>query len=234
MPNLVIIAPMNVELRPVAAALGLRRVETSGRSYRGTAGPFQVTALLGGVGPSVATSTTRRAIDEHHPDHVIIAGIAGGLDPTAAIGDLVVAAEAMLHGTDRVSTATPFGDVTPAGRIITTDAVLADTDLATQIASGCVAVDMETAAIGVCCDDAGVPWTAFRAISDRVGEGVVDASTLELLNADGTTNLGAVARRAIGNPAALRQLARMRRDGKAATAAVAVAVAAAVRHHTSG
>lgn len=229
-PTVTIITPMSIELRPVVAALALRRDGNSTRRFVGEVGALRVVALLGGVGPAAAEACCSEAIRRDTPDHVVVAGIAGGLAPTLRIGDLVIASEAVLHGDPRVVRATGLGSHTASGRIITTDTILSDAELAADIAAGFTAVDMETAVIGAVCEDAGVPWSAFRGISDRVGEGVIDDSTMELVNNDGTTNLGAVARRLVRDPSAVRRLARMRRDSNAAAAAAATATASAVRH----
>lgn len=233
MRTIVILAPMQVELGPVARALGMRPDGGDHKRHTTTIGNLHVTAILAGVGPDTATRSTTTVLEELRPEHVIVAGVAGGIAPHLAVGDLVVAEEAMEHRSGRTSRSTPIGDDVATGRIITTDTILSDAQLAAEIAAGFVAVDMETAAIGVICDDAGVPWTAYRAISDRVGEGVIDESTLALVNNDGTTNLAAVARAALGSPSALRRFARMRRDGRLATTAVASAAARAVQHLAS-
>lgn len=226
--TIVILAPMQVELSPVVRALALRRDDRGARRYSGTVGDCRVVALMAGVGPAAAARSTETAIAEHRPDHLIVAGIAGGIDPILAIGDLVVAEEATDHRSGRSTRPTPIGDEAMSGRIITTDTILADAQLAAEMAAGFVAVDMETAAVGAVCDDASVPWTAYRAISDRVGEGVIDESTLRLLNPDGSTNLTAVATTLLASPRVLPRFARMRRDGRRATLTAAAATAKAV------
>ena len=47
-------------------------------------------------------------------------------------------------------------------------------DLPALIAQGVVSLDMETAAIGECCEKRNVPWSVFRTISDRASDGSVD------------------------------------------------------------
>jgi hypothetical protein len=96
-------------------------------------------------------------------------------------------------------------------------------DLEEMIAEGIVAVDMETAAIGAVAEDRGIPWTAFRAISDRAGDPLVDAAVVGMSNADGSPNLPAVLRYVVTHPHRIPTLARL---GKGMRAAVARSTAA--------
>ena len=55
-----------------------------------------------------------------------------------------------------------------------------------------MALDMETAAIAHVCDRRGIPWSVFRAISDRPSDGI-DAEVFATSNLDGTPNPEAAA-----------------------------------------
>ena len=76
---------------------------------------------------------------------------------------------------------------------------------------------METAAIAEACELRGIPWSVFRVISDRAGDGSVDEEVFHLSNQDGTTNPAAVARYVLTHPARIPQMAKLARGAKLAT-----------------
>ena len=109
--------------------------------------------------------------------------------------------------------------------VLACDLPLVDAAVTRLLARGVTALDMETAGVGAVCDERGVPWTAFRAVSDRPDDGLVDGSVFSLLNEDGTTDVGAGIRYALFHPGRLPGLVRLARDsargcGLAARAAV--------------
>ena len=75
---------------------------------------------------------------------------------------------------------------------------------------GVVSLDMETAAIAKVCDERGVAWSVVRAISDRAGDGTVDAEIAGLTHPDGTANPAAVARYLVRHRGALPRLVSAR------------------------
>lgn len=228
MPTVVILAPMAVELSPVVKRLGLTRTGGARRPHRGRAGSLDVVAALAGVGPGPAIAAAKWAIETYSPAHVLVSGIAGGIDSGLRIGDLVVPEEAVDIGSGEISRATRLGDDTPSGRIVTTATILSHDQLAPHAEAGAVAVDMETAAVGLTCDAAGIPWTAYRGISDLVAEGLVDDSTLALVKTDGTTDVRGIARLMVTRPLALARMARLGPDTRKATVAAADAAARGV------
>ena len=229
MTTVVILAPMQVELGPVVKRLGLRRLSGQPRrAHGGQVGPLDVVACLGGVGPGPAADATRWAIEAHAPTHVLVSGIAGGMDPGLRIGDLVTPATVTDAATGRSFTATRVGADVPAGRIVTTATLLSMAELRPHLDDGVVAVDMETSAVAEVCETAGIPWTAYRGISDLVDDGLVDDTALSLVKPDGTTNALGVAKLAVTRPRTLMRLAKLNGDTQKATSAAASAVAAAL------
>jgi nucleoside phosphorylase len=226
--RIAVLAPMRVELSPVVKALGLKRTGGPRAEHSGTVAGVEVTAALAGVGPAEAESATRWALDTLTPDHVIVSGIAGGIHGDLRIGDLVTPAETISADTGRMSHPSGVGNDQPAGRIVTTAALLAMADLEGFAADGAIAVDMETAAIGAVCEDAGVAWTAYRGISDLVSEGLVDDRSLSMVKPDGTTNVAEVVKVIVTRPWTMPRMARLGRDTQRATIAAAQATATAV------
>ena len=77
---------------------------------------------------------------------------------------------------------------------------------------------METSAIAAVCEQRGIPWSAFRGISDHGVEDGIDSSVLGLSRPDGTADIGAVARFVVTKPWRLPSLARLGRDMQSAVA----------------
>lgn len=257
--HVALLAPMRSELRPLVRALALRRSASSPRTYAGRAGRLTVTAMQTGVGTDAATRATRRLLDARADagpiDHVIIAGIAGGIDDRLAIGDLVVPRAVIDARTGETYTPHPFGDppeaASPAspdspdgpgfpdrlrgsrvsdGLVHTSDEPVLDRSAVAALAArGVVALDMETAAVAAVCEERGCPWSVFRAISDRSADGLVDEAIAGLARSDGSSDLRAVARLVARHPTRLRGLARLGRDAHVAARAAAVAASTAVR-----
>ena len=93
------------------------------------------------------------------------------------------------------------------GKLWTSDELLLDPALHVDLrADGVLALDMETAAVAKVCDERGVPWSVVRAISDRAGDGSVDAEIVGLSHPDGRPNFSAVTRYLVRHPGALPRL----------------------------
>ena len=95
-------------------------------------------------------------------------------------------------------------------------------------ADGVISLDMETAAIAEVCVRQGIPWSVFRAISDRATDGSVDEELFRLSNQDGTTNGKAVAAYVMKHPGRIPSMARMGKEVKLATERAADAAVHAV------
>jgi len=213
-----ILAAMVPELRPVVRGLGLRRTPLGdGVGYQGFACGRDVVAATTSMGTRAATSVTRRVLDAFVVDHVIVVGIAGAIGPTLSIGDLLVPEVVVDEATGDEVHPVPIAGHGARGKLLTTDALHNDpTELVELIDRGFVAVDMETAAIGAVCEQRGVPWSVFRAISDRAGDPTVDQSVLGLAHDDGSADIVAVARFLVTRPWRVPALARLGRGMKAA------------------
>lgn len=196
--TLVILAPMTVEAAP------LRRLA------RG-----RVPVLVAGVGPAAAIRTTRRALWEHRPDWVLVAGVAGGIGRHLSVGDVVVPETVIDGATGRRCSPQPLDSTTPQGTIVTVDTILDDDTLSTRFPEA-TAVDMESAAVGSVCEDAGVSWSVVRGISDLTWTDPLPEATLTFLREDGRTRAGAVLGHVIRHPADAARVWRLGQDTAAA------------------
>ncbi len=229
-----VLTPMPIELRPIVRRLGLRR--SHGGLHRGRFGGAEVTAALVGVGPGCAARVVSSLLEDAVPDRVVIGGIAGGVGPEVKVGDLVVpevttmwdAQEATGTDARRSYRAAPLGQAELRGHVLTSGRILDRSTLESLASDGVDAVDMETAAVAAGCAGAGVPWTAFRGISDHFTDKLVDQSIVALVGADGRPDLRAVAGFVVRRPGNAVRLARLARGTAAATSVMAEAVASAL------
>jgi adenosylhomocysteine nucleosidase len=229
-----IIAPMPNELRPVVRMLGLRRTGERGGMpvYTGTVDGAEVVATRTGIGPALAEAATEQILGSTDVDRVIVVGIAGGLAPVSAVGDLIVPEAVVDDATGERFLATPVGGVTAKGVLRTGDADdygLDDGDVARLRAEGFTALDMETAAVARVCERHGIPWLAFRVISDMAGDSSLGPVVMTLVNPDGSPRAWASIRFIVGHPQKVPHLVRLGRDARAATVAAAEAAAAHLR-----
>jgi nucleoside phosphorylase len=213
-----VLAAMVQELKPFVRRLGLEREQFGdGVAYRGTAGSHPVIATVTSMGTAAAREVTERLLDTNEVDHVVMIGICGGVDPDAAIGDLLIPEVVMDEATRREVRPQPPEGTKATGLLMTTDVLHNQPeDLVPLHELGVVAVDMETAAVGAVAEERGIPWTVFRAISDRAGDPDVDPAVLTMSNADGSPNLPAVLRYVVTHPHRIPKLAKLGRGMNAA------------------
>jgi adenosylhomocysteine nucleosidase len=219
---------MRPELRAVVRAGSLQRTSGHGLfSHGGTAGSWTVVAGVIGVGPSSALRATERVLEAELVDHVMVVGIAGGLDPALPVGGLIVPEQVRLYPDGPAFRSHPLASRRAAGNLMTTDGLLSDEETWRAILeSGFGAVDMEAAGVAEACESAGVDWSVYRGISDRPDENIVDQAVFALSKADGSADLAAVGRYLFRDPRRARTLAHLARStGRAAHVAAAAAFA---------
>jgi adenosylhomocysteine nucleosidase len=217
---------MPMELRPLRRRLGLRK---SGAGYVGKVGDRAVIAIVTGIGTALAGSATVRLLDAVDVEWVVVVGITGAIDDDTPIGGLILP-ERVVDGADgSVYRPRPLRVGNAHGAIWTTDQLLTDPATHADLRSrGVVSLDMETAAIAKVCDQRGVAWSVVRAISDRAGDGTVDAEIVGLTHSDGTANPAAVARYLVRHRNALPRLARLAKGSNLAAKQAANAAIMAV------
>jgi adenosylhomocysteine nucleosidase len=189
MRRIAVLAATGRELATVCAAMGPAAPVQQGRlaNFRYTAGrtgTLQWDFLRTGLGPEKARQAAEAAIAHVHPQAILSIGYAGALGPQG-IGSLLVA-DAVKDWADKpaiiISDPTLLEVASQAareaevgwsrGELVTVGRVawraIEKRELA--VASGAMAVDMESAATAKVAKARGVPFLAVRAISDKVGE----------------------------------------------------------------
>jgi nucleoside phosphorylase len=221
---------MPMELRPLARRLGLRRARVGGAPARaGTLDGRPVVAVVTGMGTRLAARGVRRLLDAVTPTRVVVVGICGAVDDETPIGTLVLPARVVDHTTGREHRHSLVGPGVLHGTLWTTDVITPAADLAGLRARGVVALDMETAAVALACEERRVPWSVFRAVSDWATDGSVDDEVFRLSRPDGTPDPAAVLRYVARHPGRVPGLVRMAGGAGLATRRAADAAIAAVR-----
>jgi adenosylhomocysteine nucleosidase len=218
---------MPLELRPLVRALALRPSALGGaRVHTGRSGALELTAILTGIGMRAAAAACERMLEGFAFDRALVVGIAGGVAPGAALGELIVPERVLDAASGRSYRPAPLASGPARGTLRTSDELLSDPgELARLAAEGVVALDMETAAIAAVCERHGRPWSVLRAISDLAGE--TPPEVLGLAGPDGAGNLAALARYLAPAPWRAFGLARLARDSARAARTAAQAAARA-------
>jgi nucleoside phosphorylase len=233
MTSVVVLAPMPMEMDAIVTAFGLTRTpDTKPRTATGRVGAVDVTAVHIGMGPPLTRAALNRIFDDADAegqviDHVMIAGICGGLDPDLPIGTMVNPEVVVDHTSGASYRHRPPGDEPLRGRLVTTEGVSFDVDLSTRFfADGCLGVDMETSAVAEVCEARGRPWSVYRCISDRHVDGLLDERIVKMTNPDGSGNVDEMRKLIEADPELGVKLAQLARD---TTLAARLAAEAAVR-----
>ena len=221
------VCAMPIELRPLRRRLRLRK---SGIGYAGRIGERKVIAVVTGMGTTLARAGTVRLLDAVEVEWVIVVGITGAIENETSIGTLVLP-EVVIDGADGSRhRPTPLPPGKADGAMWTTDDLVLDPAVHADLrARGVISLDMETAAVAEVCEERGVPWSVVRAVSDRAGDGSVDADVFGLSHQDGTVNVAAVARYLAKRPGAVPRLSRLARGSRLATERAADAAIRAVK-----
>ena len=122
---------------------------------------------------------------------MLVSGIAGGLHPDLTIGTILVPEAVLDLGSGQRYESSPMEGIQREGLIASADHLIMDEDvLAGLQEQGVVAMEMESSGVAAACQDAGVPWTTFRVISDRPDDGLTDDAIMSLLRPDGVLGRG--------------------------------------------
>lgn len=193
-----ILTAMSVEHRQVSAMLeGVATERSVAFGYTiGSLGGNRVVLQQCGIGKVNAASGVTDMILRHHPDCIVSTGVAGGIDSSLHVMDVVVGKATCYHDVFCGDDCDP-GQVQGLPRLFLGDEALVDKALGisspVRIVGGLIctgdrfvtareelevikadysdglAVDMESAAIAQVCHIYGVPFVSFRIISDTPG-----------------------------------------------------------------
>ena len=219
---------MPMEMTPLTKKLGLRKERISGVDlHTGALGERKVVATVTGMGTELASKGTERLLGAVTPDRVVVVGITGAVDEDTPIGHLINPERVVHSETGAEHTPTFLTDEPASGTLWTTNRMTTPEELPDLRARGVIALDMETAAIADLCEQRGIPWSVFRAISDRATDATLDDEVFKMSNQDGTPNPRRIARYLVKHPFTIPSLARLAKGANLArNTAVDAALAA--------
>jgi adenosylhomocysteine nucleosidase len=149
------------------------------------------------------------------------------VDPDLPVGTLLNPEIVIDHTSGREYHHRPPGDEPRAGKLMTTEGVHLDEELSRRFfAQGCLAVDMESAAVAEVCEAHGCDWSIYRCIGDRYFDGLLDERLLSMTKPDGSGDAEAIQRLLAAEPDLQAKLDQLTRD---TTNAARLAAEAAVR-----
>jgi len=231
------VCAMPMEIKPLKRRLSLETTVIGGLEvYAGSLGDCPVVAIVTGIGSELATKGVERLLEAVDIKHVVVVGITGAVDSETPIGALVVPTVVVNGTTGDKFRPTQLGEGTPRGTMGTSDELITDLEVIARLrADGVTSLDMETAVIAAICQERNIPWSVFRAISDRATEVSLDEEIFGLINRDGTFKVKQVGAFIVKHPGRLPALARMARDAKLAAehAAAAAIKAVSQRSHNA-
>jgi adenosylhomocysteine nucleosidase len=200
----------------------LRRFEREGAGTYGTViGGAEVRVVVTGMGDESARGAVGRALAQR-PDICISSGLAGGLRPQYAVGDVFAARTVLQAPGGRVMRsdaallqASQRAGARTAATLCTAQRMLVTAAEKRDLGTDADAVDMESFSIMDEAAQRGIPAVTIRAISDVAGEDLpMDFNTV--LDARGGIRYGRLAARLLRSP---QRLPAMLRLGKASRGA---------------
>lgn len=230
------VCAMPMEIIPLKRKLSLEKtVIGSLEVYAGSLGDRSIVAIVTGIGSVLASEGVERLVAAIDIEQVVVVGIAGAVDSETPIGTLVLPAVVINGATGAEYRPKQFGGGNPRGKMWTSDELITDLDVIARLrANGVIALDMETAAVAEVCQRFNIPWSVFRAISDRATGVSIDDEVFHLINRDGTFNIKMIGAFIVKHPRRLPALARTARDAKLAAehaaAASVISVSQSSRH----
>ena len=195
--KIAIIGAMVEEITPLLTALGkYRKTEYAGNvyyeaEYKG----LELVIAYSKIGKVFSTLTATTMIERFGAEKLLFSGVAGGINPSLKIGDLIAATRLCQHDVDITAFGHPDGFI-PEGKLFTKsdDTLLAmakevASEMGKELLEGVIAtgdqfvadekrkswiadtfsadaLEMEGASVAVVCDALDVPFFILRAISD--------------------------------------------------------------------
>lgn len=197
--RIVLLGALDAETESFVSHLQEQHVLTAGGLVAHTGSLFgkQVVVCKSGVGKVFAAMTTQWLIHEFNPAAIIFTGVAGALNPSYEVGDIVLAKDCVQYDMDARGLGFPIGNIPyteyrffnaderllkaavvadlehriHVGRILTGDRFITHDEAAylqnIRQELGGDAVEMEGAAVAHVCSVHRVPFLLIRTISDK-------------------------------------------------------------------
>ncbi len=185
------------------------------------AGPMPIVCSSGDS--SRAESGARRLVEEG-ASALLSFGIAGGLDPESAAGDLIIGASVVGVGREadhdwRNAISGLLNGMRPRiGAILGCDHPVASVAEKAELHKryGAIAVDMESHVVSRVATETGVPFAVIRVVADSANDSLPRSALAGLGGTDGAPRISAVLRSLLLRPWELPALIRVARDTRKA------------------
>jgi len=212
------VCAMPMEVIPLKRKLSLEKtVIGSLKVYAGSLDDRPVVAVVTGIGSKLAAEGVERLLEAIDIEQVVVVGITGAVDDETPIGTLVLPAVVVNGTTGAEYRPKQLGGGIPRGKMWTSDELITDLEVLARIrANGGISLDMETAAIAEICQRRDIPWSVFRAVSDRATQVSLDDEVFHLVNRDGTFNFKKISAFFVKHPGRVPALFRMAKNAKLA------------------
>jgi adenosylhomocysteine nucleosidase len=220
-----IIAALKEELKGIRRGIELKSQLTlnSFLHYQGTYRDREVVLALSGMGEENAREATKVLLDHFSPLALISIGIAGAVDPRLGIGDLVIGQKLVVHDSPNTAVLSDEGLVKIAstachnlslkaytGDLITVGEVISTREKKREIflQTNALAVEMESAFVGLEAAQRKCPFLVLRSISDTADYSFrVEVSEV---TDNGELNPVKLLKYSLRHPIALWELGKMR------------------------
>jgi len=197
MKKIAIMGAMPEEVAPILKQLGAyKTTEYAGNKYyEATYNGVELVVAYSKIGKVFSTLTATTMIEHFACDILLFSGVAGGINPSLKIGDLIVATKLSQHDLDITAFGHPMGYVPEGSVFIETDKDLlalskeVATELGKNVIEGVIAtgdqfvhdekvkanivkhfnadaLEMEGGSVAAVCNALNVPFFILRAISD--------------------------------------------------------------------
>ena len=197
MKKIAIMGAMPEEIAPILSRVGEYKSEEYAQNiyYSAEYKGCELVIAHSKIGKVFSALTASTMIEHFGCEVVLFSGVAGGINPSLKIGDLIVATKLAQHDLDITAFGHPMGFVPGGSVFIETDKELVSlskevaSELGKNVQEGVIAtgdqfvhdenikanilknfnadaLEMEGASVAVVCDALGVPFFILRAISD--------------------------------------------------------------------
>ena len=195
--NIGIIGAMREEIDPLLSFVkNYETIEYANNTfYKATYKEHTIYIVYSKIGKVNSTLTATTLIEKFNVEKIIFSGVAGGINASLKVGDLILATKLIQHDVDITAFGHPFGFIPESGDYITADknlnniAMKVAKEMDIKLLSGVIAtgdqfiadetkkhwirdtynadaLEMEGASVAYVCSSFGVPFCVLRAISD--------------------------------------------------------------------